>query len=200
MDTLVIVNQLMLWIMVILLLLMVLKLARRSVQSHVTQTQVQRAEKRFADIIGQPAPDFSTYTLEGESITRSERFGGKPLALVFMSTSCPHCRTAIPDLEITSFRARHTGIQIVPVISADLLETQQFVGDMSINIPVLVAPFAMSPWLEALNPEGFVPAYCYIGADGIIQSGGALHSQQWKDLTMEWQAMPVLRKPVSFYR
>ncbi|NOK60024.1 MAG: hypothetical protein GFH27_549291n217 [Chloroflexi bacterium AL-W] len=200
MDTLVIVNQLMLWIMVILLLLMVLKLARRSVQSHVTQTQVQRAEKRFADIIGQPAPDFSTYTLEGESITRSERFGGKPLVLVFMSTSCPHCRTAIPDLEITSFRARHTGIQIVPVISADLLETQQFVGDMSINIPVLVAPFAMSPWLEALNPEGFVPAYCYIGADGIIQSGGALHSQQWKDLTMEWQAMPVLRKPVSFYR
>ena len=178
--------------------MMVLRLTRAL--TPMFQRPPQAAEPTIPPVdVGTPIPDFTAYTLDGQAIDYSS-FAGKPLALIFMSTNCPHCRSAIPELAITGYKARHRDVQIVPVVTADLLETQQFIGDVEMHLSILAAPPAMSPWLGALNPEGIVPAYCYVDSDGIVQSMGGLHSQEWRDLIVTWQAIPVGQKPVALYR
>lgn len=52
-----------------------------------------------ADVSGGKAVDFTLNTLDGGTVTLSEVLRTKRVVLDFWATWCPHCVTAIPELE-----------------------------------------------------------------------------------------------------
>ncbi|MCL2784632.1 MAG: TlpA family protein disulfide reductase [Propionibacteriaceae bacterium] len=71
--------------------------------SGVTSIPVTVAPGQEPPAVGKPAPDFSTVTIDGETITLSD-LKGKPVWLVFGATWCPNCRSEAPDVQAASQR------------------------------------------------------------------------------------------------
>ena len=47
--------------------------------------------------LGQPVPEFTLPTIDGEAISH-ESLSGKPTLVTFWSTTCPHCKAMEPSL------------------------------------------------------------------------------------------------------
>lgn len=91
---------------------------------------------------GQPAPDFTLETLDGESVTLSE-LKGKKVVLNFWATWCPPCKEEMPDLQKYYEKyAKQDNVEIVAVnltFNDSSIETiQQFVDSYKLSFPVLL--------------------------------------------------------------
>lgn len=49
--------------------------------------------------IGEPLPEFSTFTLDGQNVSTASLLE-KPAVIVFFSTTCPDCHHQLPEVEI----------------------------------------------------------------------------------------------------
>jgi peroxiredoxin len=68
--------------------------------------------KKFA--VGNKAPDFTAYDLEGNEITLSA-LNSEYTVLVFWATWCPHCTTLLPELQQIYFPEQRDKLEIVAV-------------------------------------------------------------------------------------
>jgi peroxiredoxin len=66
------------------------------------------------DLEGNPAPDFTLSTLEGESVKLSD-YKGKKVILNFWATWCPPCKAEMPHMQSFYEHNKDNGIEIVAV-------------------------------------------------------------------------------------
>jgi thiol-disulfide isomerase/thioredoxin len=66
------------------------------------------------DLEGNPAPDFTLSTLEGESVKLSD-YKGKKVILNFWATWCPPCKAEMPHMQNFYEQNKDNGIEIVAV-------------------------------------------------------------------------------------
>jgi peroxiredoxin len=201
MEAFMMINLIALWSALALITWMMLKttsvLKGVGLLGMAEQTQEQSDVQPI--VIGDDAPTFSAHTLAGEQVALAD-YAGRPVAFIFMSTSCPYCKDALPHLQkIAPLAKKKSGVEIVPVIAADLLETKAFVEQQNVMLPVLVAPPSVNAFFNQYNPDGGVPAYVFVDEHGKIASMGHPSDTTWQKLERQWLPPQVFRKEAAEY-
>jgi peroxiredoxin len=86
---------------------------------------------------GKAAPDVSLPDMHGKPFSLRDARQLGPVVLAFFKATCPVCQYAMPFLE-RIYRAHHGRAQIVAVSQHPRKETQQFLREYGITMPVLL--------------------------------------------------------------
>jgi len=189
MDQILIVSSVLLWVVLFVNLFLTLAIIRR-LNSMGEPGQMDKPELLE---IGQQAPSFTAETLNGEKVTLTT-YTERSAAFVFVTPSCEPCREEMPTLELLGPKAKISGIELVIVSTTSLTDTQDFVRELNIKLPVLVAPQRNNPFKADYKVPG-TPFYCLINHSGKVQMTGFFDSD-WQALTEEWD--DFAEKPSEF--
>jgi peroxiredoxin len=179
MEAILIISSVALWVAVGLNLIITLALVRRLNQASGMPGGLKK---------GTPAPGFTAQTLGGETVTLAD-YANRSAAFVFIATNCRPCREEAPKLEVLAAAAHRAGVELVLVSIDEAAETEEFVKELELTLPVLVAPQASNPFKKDYQIPGN-PFYCLIDARGKIQSTGFPNTLggEWEKLAESWQA------------
>ncbi len=118
-------------------------------------------------LVGNPAPDFTLQTVDGQTVTLSE-LRGKPVILNFWASWCVPCREEFPLLVGAYQQYSQQGLQIVGVIHDDGPQTAtDFAKQYGATWPLVLDPNEVA-W-NAFHGS-FVPVSYYIDRDGVIRA------------------------------
>src|SRR5207248_639252 len=111
--------------------------------------------------VGQPAPDFSLQTLDGQVLQLQKARATSPVVLAFYKAGCPTCQLTFPFLQ------RIQNATIWGISQDDAEETRAFIEQFGIGFPVLIDPHPYD--VSAAYGLEFVPGIFVVGMDGIIR-------------------------------
>lgn len=116
--------------------------------------------------IGQPAPDFTLTSLDGQPLTLSA-YRGAPVALTFWATWCPGCVTEIPEVQAGAARHAASGLVWLMIdLKEDPATVQTFRDSSALTLPVLLdrdGQVGQSYRVRA------IPTTYWIDAAGVVQ-------------------------------
>jgi peroxiredoxin len=88
--------------------------------------------------VGDPAPDFTLKTLDGEKVSLSD-FKGRPVLINFWATWCPPCRFEMPAIERAWQQYKDDGFVVLAVdVEEPISVVQRFVESFGLTFPVLL--------------------------------------------------------------
>ena len=189
MESFVVIGLIVLWIVVLFNLMLTLALVRRVNGSGAATAGVELGGLSA----GQPAPDFSAETPQGQPISAAA-YAGQATAMVFIGPNCSHCVKALPLIKELQPHAARAGIQFVLISDGAHEETQAYIERHRITAPVLVAPRGVNPLLSDYKVDG-VPFYYLIDANRTIQAAGIPGDPAWQERTASWKhgAAPAIQ-------
>ena len=116
---------------------------------------------------GKVAPDVSLPDLHGGRFSLRKALQAGPVVLAFFKVTCPVCQYAKPFVE-RNHRGHHGRAHVVAISQHPLKETQMFVREYGITMPVLLDDPDTYP---ASNAYGLtnVPTIFFIAPDGKIK-------------------------------
>ena len=129
--------------------------------SQKTDPQANRAEM----LIGQPAPDFALYDLNGNEVRLSD-FRGKPVVLNFWATWCGPCRVEIPHVNALYDKYKEQGLVIIGVNAEPDHATVRSFAEQHISYTVALDGGSQ---FQQYGVRG-IPATYYIDREGIVRS------------------------------
>jgi peroxiredoxin len=182
METILLISSILLWVFMLFNILLTIGLARRI---KTRQPQIEMLK------VGQVAPDFRAFTLQGQPVTFAD-YVGRALAFVFISPHCRPCRDEIPKIEKLQPEARQLGVEIVMVSDVGEEETQAFIEEFADQIPTLVAPRERTPFLIDYMATA-TPSYCLVNSGRIVQAVGLGLSELDKKISLLSLPKEVIR-------
>ncbi|MFQ5340225.1 MAG: redoxin domain-containing protein [Anaerolineae bacterium] len=153
------------------------------VEIRLGTTGTRRAAK-----IGEPAPDFTLPTPDGESVTLSE-LRGRPVLVNFWATWCPPCKIEMPDIENLYQKYKDQGFTVIAVDQQESPDAvRQYFADMGLSFQPVIDS---SGEIFNLYRVVALPTSYFIDSDGIVrfQHRGLMTRDQ-----MEGYATQVLAK------
>jgi peroxiredoxin len=88
--------------------------------------------------VGQPAPDFTLRSLDGETV-RLDDLRGRPVLIEFWATWCPPCRMAMPHIQQMHDRYAGRGLQVLALSTDyDPGEVRDWLRRNGVSLPVLM--------------------------------------------------------------
>lgn len=187
MDTILVVNSVLLWLAVLLNLLLTFGLVRRLNADHQSITRSHQVGLKAGEL----APDFSALTIDGETVTLAT-YAGRKVVFLFISIHCEPCHEKLPNFELLGPKAARAGVELVLVSSNEMEETLPFVEKEHIHLPILVAPLKNNAFMEDYKSTS-TPSYCFIDEQSKVQSSGypSLEWGGWKALAELWNGEAI---------
>jgi peroxiredoxin len=129
-----------------------------------------------------PAPAFSLPETDGGQVDLAS-YAGRPVLLVFWTTSCPICQRELPMLNRMEWQFRDKGISVLTICVGREDEAREYLSSNSIGLKSLYD--AKGTTARAYHVYG-VPRQVLIGKDGKVKhstSGWTSESllQKWMD-------------------
>lgn len=118
--------------------------------------------------VGQPAPDFTLPTLEGDAVSLSD-YRGHPVLMNFWATWCAPCRLEMPELVRAYNTHQDEGFMVLAVNLTDqdsLDDVRAFVEEFDITFPVLLDETG-AVYNELYRLLG-LPMSVFVDRDGVI--------------------------------
>lgn len=139
----------------------------------------RRARSAGESLIGQPGPDVTVTTLDGEQIALSELYGEKPVYLKFWATWCVPCRQQMPGFQ-KIYETYGDDIQVIAVntgFSDTADAARKYREEMGLGMPITVDDGTLA---EALHLR-VTPQHVLIDRSGHIAYVGHLDDQEFED-------------------
>jgi peroxiredoxin len=142
---------------------------RRSCRLELLGTLMLAAAPLHAQSPGNPAPDFTLETLDGDSIGLSN-YAGHPMLINFWASWCKPCRAEMP-LIIAAYRAhRQDSLAVLAIDLADsersTKDIRKFQAEFQMPFPVLLDEKGKVRRRYALRG---VPTSVFVGSDGVVR-------------------------------
>jgi peroxiredoxin len=129
---------------------------------------------------GKTAPNFLLPTLTKEAVNLSEYREGQAAILFFWATWCPHCRTALEDLNARAQEIQSQGIKIILV---DVGEQKDQVKDYSEQRRITLDVFLDEDSSVASDYSVVgVPTFFLIDKEGVVKSIKHALPQDYQEL------------------
>jgi peroxiredoxin len=118
-------------------------------------------------IAGNPAPNFSLKSVDGQSFSLADALKKGPVVLSFFKVSCPVCQFTYPFLERLYQRYRGDGVTFLAVSQDNVSASRGFAKDFGVTFPILIDDSGY----PASNAYGLttVPTTCLIEPDGVVR-------------------------------
>jgi peroxiredoxin len=119
-----------------------------------------------AKLQGQPAPDFSLLTLDGQTMKLSD-FHGKAVLLNFWATWCEPCKVEMPWFVDLQKKYGPQGLQVLGVAMDDASPSDiaAFARKLGVNYPVLLGKEEVGAEYGGIE---YLPSSFYISRDGKV--------------------------------
>ena len=117
---------------------------------------------------GQPAPDFTLDTLDGNKVTLSE-YKGKVVMVNFWASWCQPCRQEMPDIEKAYETYKDQGLVVLGVnLSEKNVPIQGFVKQYDLTFPILMDRQGTTAVdLYKVKP---IPTTFFVDREGILRT------------------------------
>lgn len=137
---------------------------------------------RNGNPFGRPAPNFSLPEVYGGRVDL-DSYRGRPVLLVFWTTSCPICQRELPLLSQLAPGFRSKGVTLLPINLDGESQAADFLTSNSLNITSL---FDSDNKVARAYDVGGVPKFVLIDKDGKVRRS-----------TSGWASERVLRNWVD---
>ena len=118
--------------------------------------------------IGKKAPDFTSETMNGGSVSLSD-FQGKPVIMNFWSTRCGPCVMEMPHLQDVHDKLSGQGLVVLAInVSDSASVTKEFVNGQGFTFPV-VMDSQMEIFEQYCLPQA-IPITIFVNSEGIIKA------------------------------
>jgi methylamine dehydrogenase accessory protein MauD len=190
MDALTVSNSL-LWVIVIIQSLLIFALMRQIGVLHERVFPAGALMTVAGPVVGEAAPVHQLKSLSGTDITvGGKQNNGKNTLLLFVSPSCPICKTLLPTVKsVLAAEKQTTDIILASDAESASEQTQheQFVHEQQLPADryVLSRPLGLSFMVEKL------PFAALIDKDGILRAKGLVNSREHLESLFEAQARGV---------
>jgi methylamine dehydrogenase accessory protein MauD len=169
--TLLVVSTALLWLVLAVLAVILLALVRQLGILHERLAPIGTLSVGADLKVGERAPSMDVTDLEGVlRHVAGARADGKTTLLVFLSPTCPVCKTLLPLLK-TSARLEEPWLEIWLAGDGDAGAAREFAVAQGLGVPYLLsAPLAISYRVSRL------PYVAIIDRDGNLRAGAAIDS------------------------
>jgi methylamine dehydrogenase accessory protein MauD len=176
--TALLVSNIVLWCLVIALSILVFALMRQVGVLHERIGPVGALLLRDGLKVGEAAPVLNVADLVGRPLTvGAPREDGKSTMLMFVSPTCPLCKTLLPALK-SSRLAERDWLEIVLASDGDVEEHQRFVAAQGLQqfVYAVSTPLGMAFQVSRLPFAAIVDEHGVLRARGLINSREHLES------------------------
>lgn len=181
------VSNILLWMAVLALLLIVLALIRQVGVLHERIAPAGALMLNKGLQVGERAPMIDVTDLEGRGLRIGEPRGdGRSTLLVFVSPTCPVCKSLLPV--VRSGRRQEAGwLDIILASDGEIEQQRQFVRDQELAD----MPFVVSAPLGIAYQVSRLPFAALVDASGTLRARGLVNSREHLESLFEAQRLGV---------
>lgn len=182
-----IVSNIVLWVVVLALLVVVLALTRQLGVLHERITPVGALMLNKGLTVGERAPTVEVQDLAGENLSvGAPRSDGKSTLLLFVSPTCPVCKSLLPIVK-SSGKDERNWLDIILASDGNADEHREYVRANGLsNVPYVVsAPLGMTYQVSRL------PFAALLDEAGVLRARGLVNSREHLESLFEAKRLGV---------
>jgi methylamine dehydrogenase accessory protein MauD len=181
-----IVSNIVLWVMVLALLVVVLALTRQLGVLHERIAPVGALMLNRGLTVGQPAPVMEVADLRGGKLSIGPRQDGRSTLLLFVSPTCPVCKSLLPVVK-SSGRDERDWLDIILASDGTIEEHQSFVRTQGLT----GLPYVLSPSLGMTYQVSRLPFAALLDEAGVLRARGLVNSREHLESLFEAKRLGV---------
>lgn len=178
--TLLIVSQILSWAAVIALGLICLAMARQIGVLHERVAPAGALAINQKLRAGDPAPELTAQSLEGELVTVGGQRGGRSQLLLFVAPDCPVCKSLLPALKSAAATERGW-IDVILLSDGEGPQHAAYVRDQGLT----EFPYIVSELIGRSYGVGKLPYGVVVDEQGRVASMGLINSREHLDSLFE---------------
>jgi methylamine dehydrogenase accessory protein MauD len=176
-----------LWVLVLVLAAVVLALVRQVGVLHERIAPAGALMVNRGLTVGEPAPVLEVADLDGHALRLgSAREDGRSTLLLFVSPSCPVCKTLLPAVK-SSRKDERAWMDVVLASDGDAREQRDFVRAQGLD----GIPYVVSAALGLAYQVGRLPFAALLDERGILRARGLVNSREHLESLFEAKRLGV---------
>jgi methylamine dehydrogenase accessory protein MauD len=176
-----------LWVMVLVLSAVVLALVRQVGVLHERIAPAGALMLNRGPTVGEPAPVLEVADLDGHALhLGSAREDGRSTLLLFVSPSCPVCKSLLPAVK-SSRKDERAWMDVVLASDGDAREQREFVRAQGLD----GVPYVVSAALGLAYQVGRLPFAALLDEHGILRARGLVNSREHLESLFEAKRLGV---------
>jgi methylamine dehydrogenase accessory protein MauD len=176
-----------LWVLVLVLSAVVLALVRQVGVLHERIAPAGALVLRGGPAVGEPAPVLEVADLEGRAYRLgSAREDGRSTLLLFVSPSCPVCKTLLPAVK-SSRKDERAWMDVILASDGDASAQREFVRAQGLD----GIPYVVSAALGLAYQVGRLPFAALLDEQGILRARGLVNSREHLESLFEAKRLGV---------
>jgi methylamine dehydrogenase accessory protein MauD len=181
------VSNVVLWILVLVLSVVVLALVRQLGVLHERIAPAGALMLNRGPAVGEAAPVVEVADLEGHAHrVGAARTDGRSTLLLFVSPTCPVCKSLLPAIK-SSRKDERAWMDVILASDGDTLEQRQFVGSQGLD----GIPYVVSAALGLAYQVGRLPFAALLDEHGILRARGLVNSREHLESLFEAKRLGV---------
>ena len=181
------ISNVVLWLLVLALATLVLALARQVGVLHERIAPAGALMLNRGLTVGEPAPVLEVADLEGQAHQLgSPRADGRSTLLLFVSPSCPVCKTLLSAVK-SSARDERTWMDVILASDGDRAEQHEFVRAQGLD----GIPYVVSAALGLAYQVSRLPFAALLDEKGILRARGLVNSREHLESLFEAKRLGV---------
>ena len=181
------ISNIVLWVLVVALAAVVLALTRQLGVLHERIAPAGALMLNRGLTVGEPAPLIEVTDLEGRAFRiGAPRSDGRSTLLLFVSPTCPVCKTLLPAV-LSSRKDERGWLDVLLASDGDLTQQREFVRRQHLE----VVPYIVSGALGLAYQVGRLPFGALLDEQGIVRARGLVNSREHLESLFEAKRLGV---------
>ena len=181
------ISNIVLWVLVVALAAVVLALTRQLGVLHERIAPAGALMLNRGLTVGEPAPVIEVTDLEGRAFRiGAPRSDGRSTLLLFVSPTCPVCKTLLPAV-LSSRKDERGWLDVLLASDGDLTQQRDFVRRERLE----VVPYIVSGALGLAYQVGRLPFGALLDEHGIVRARGLVNSREHLESLFEAKRLGV---------
>lgn len=185
--TALLISNIVLWVLVVALAAVVLALTRQLGVLHERIAPAGALMLNRGLNVGEPAPVLEVTDLEGRALTiGAPRGDGRSTLLLFVSPTCPVCKTLLPAV-LSSRKDERGWLDVLLASDGDPAQQRDFVRQQRLQ----AVPYIVSAALGLAYRVGRLPFGALLDEHGIVRARGLVNSREHLESLFEAKRLGV---------